>query len=134
MFAAILLVVSLVAFFQFAIHYWRAMLTGVAAQPVSSRVLDSACVDGGRVTAKHFRVMAELHELTADLGPGSDGLGVVRAYYQGVRALNFLLGQPFPRLAAWSEKERTLCARYAAVQIDRRLQANLAMAAALRSC
>jgi hypothetical protein len=37
-------------------------------------------------------------------------------------------------LAEWCERERVICARFAAVQIDRRLQANLAMAAALRSC
>jgi len=37
-------------------------------------------------------------------------------------------------LANWAERERVLCARYAAVQVDRRLQANLAMAAAIRSC
>jgi hypothetical protein len=37
-------------------------------------------------------------------------------------------------LASWSERERLVCARYAAVQVDRRLQANLALAASLRSC
>jgi len=33
-----------------------------------------------------------------------------------------------------AESERVLCARYAAVQVDRRLQANLALAASIRSC
>jgi hypothetical protein len=37
-------------------------------------------------------------------------------------------------VAEWCERERVICARYAAVQIDRRLQANLALVAALRSC
>jgi hypothetical protein len=39
-----------------------------------------------------------------------------------------------PAVAEWCERERVICARYAAVQIDRRLQANLALVAALRSC
>jgi hypothetical protein len=39
-----------------------------------------------------------------------------------------------PAVAAWSERELTICARYAAVQIDQRLQANLELAASLRSC
>jgi len=39
-----------------------------------------------------------------------------------------------PALAAWSEQERAICARYAAVQVGRRLQANLELAASLRSC
>ena len=46
MFAAMLVVISAVAFTQFAIYYWRAVLTGAAAQPVSQRVLDSVNVDG----------------------------------------------------------------------------------------
>jgi hypothetical protein len=35
---------------------------------------------------------------------------------------------------SWSEQERVLCARYAAVRIGHRLDANLAQAASLRSC
>jgi len=37
-------------------------------------------------------------------------------------------------MEAWCERERLVCARYAAVQIDRRFQANLALAASLRDC
>jgi len=37
-------------------------------------------------------------------------------------------------LARWSEQERLLCARFAAVQIGRRLEANLVQAASIRSC
>ena len=44
------------------------------------------------------------------------------------------LGKRIPSLAVWSERERVICARYAAVQVDRRLQANLDLAASLRSC
>jgi|SRR5271156_1559899 len=134
MFAAMLLAISTVALLQFAIYYWRAILAGVAAQPVSARVLESAGVEGGRLSARDFAVLAELHDLTADLDPSAAGLGFVRAYYQIVRAGGALLGRHFPELAAWSDRERTTCARYAAVQIDRRLQANMALAASLRSC
>jgi len=45
-----------------------------------------------------------------------------------------VVGQAVPAIAAWSQRELTVCARYAAVQIDRRLQANLELAASLRSC
>jgi hypothetical protein len=44
------------------------------------------------------------------------------------------VGRIMPAVAAWSQRELTVCARYAAVQIDRRLQANLELAASLRSC
>jgi hypothetical protein len=58
----------------------------------------------------------------------------VRRYYTLVASIASLAGRSMPAVAAWSERELTICARYAAVQIDRRLQANLELAASLRSC
>jgi hypothetical protein len=128
MFAAMLVIISTVAFTQFAIYYWRAILTGVAAQPVSQRV------EGGHLVGRHFPVLAELHDLTPELDAAAGGLGLVRSYYALVEAAGTLLDDHFPGFAAWSEGERVICARYAAVQIDRRLQANLELSASLRSC
>jgi hypothetical protein len=51
-----------------------------------------------------------------------------------VDGLGSLVGRSMPSVAAWSQRELAVCARYAAVQIDRRLQANLELAASLRSC
>jgi len=134
MFAAMLFTISIVALSQFALYYWRAVLAGVAAQPVSERVLAAAHVENGRLTPKHFETLAGLHELTPDLQPDRGGLGLVRLYYRVVEGLGMVLGKQLPAVAAWSERERVVCARYAAVQVDRRLQANLELAASLRSC
>ena len=134
MFSAMLLTISVVALSQFALYYWRALVMGVAGQPVSERVLEAAQVNGGELTAEHFRVFAELHELTPDLRQGRSGLGLVRLYYHAIQALGAVAGRFSTSLAEWSEREKVLCARYAAVQIDKRLQANLALAASLRSC
>jgi hypothetical protein len=134
MFSAMLLAISIVALSQFALYYWRAVLAGVAAQPVSDRVLVAAQVENGRLLPKHFQTLAGLHDLTPDLYPNRGGLGLVRAYYRVIEGLDALLGKSIPAFAAWSESELTICARYAAVQVDRRLQANLDLAASLRSC
>ena len=134
MFAAMLFAISILALGHFAFFYWRAILSGVAAQPVSARVLDSAGVAGGRLSATDFPALAQLYELTASLDPAAGGLRLVRSYYQVVRTLGALFGKLSPDFVTWSERERTICARYAAVQIDRRLQANLNLAASLRSC
>jgi hypothetical protein len=134
MFSAMLLAISIVALSQFALYYWRAVLAGVAAQPVSDRVLVAAQVENGRLTPKHFQTLAGLHDLTPDLYPNRGGLGLVRLYYHAIEGLDALIGKKFPALAAWSERERVICARYAAVQVGRRLQANLDLAASLRSC
>lgn len=134
MFAAMLFAISIVALSQFALYYWRAVLAGVAAQPVSDRVLAAAHVENGRLAPEHFETLAELHDLTPDLRPNRGGLGLVRLYYHVVEGLNVVLGKHVPMIAAWSERERVICARYAAVQVGRRLQANLDLAASLRSC
>jgi hypothetical protein len=129
-----LLAISIVALSQFALYYWRAVLAGVAAQPVSDRVLVAAHVENGRLLPKHFRTLAGLHDLTPDLYPNRSGLGLVRAYYRIIEGLDALLAKRIPAFSAWSESERIICARYAAVQVGRRLQANLDLAASLRSC
>src|SRR2546430_17637074 len=42
MFSLMLLAISIIALSQFALYYWRAVLAGVAAQPVSDRGLVGA--------------------------------------------------------------------------------------------
>jgi len=128
-----LFLISIVALSQFALYYWRAVLAGVAAQPVSDRVLVAAQVENGQLTPEHFRTLAGLHDLTPDLYPNRGGLGLVRLYYRLIEGLDSLVANKIPAIAAWSEHERVICARYAAVQVDRRLQANLDLLASLRS-
>ncbi len=134
MFSAMLFLISIVALSQFALYYWRAVLAGVAAQPVSDRVLVAAQVENGQLTPQHFRTLAGLHDLTPDLYPNRGGLGLVRLYYRLIEGLDSIVGNKIPAIAAWSERERGICARYAAVQVDHRLQANLDLLASLRSC
>lgn len=134
MFSAMLLTISVVALSQFALYYWRALVMGVAAQPVSERVLEAAQVHDCQLTSQHFKVFAELHDLTPDLRPGSRGLGFVRMYFYAVHFVGKAIGRFSSSITEWTERERILCTRYAAVQIDRRLQANLALAASIRSC
>lgn len=131
-FSAIVLAISVTALGQFALYYWRSVLAGVAAQPVSDQALAAAGLCNGRVTADDFATLASLHELTPELKSGG-GLGLVRLYYGVVDAIRLLAGSRFPALAAWSEREGTVCARYAAVLIDRRMEASLALAASLRN-
>src|SRR6266446_7023633 len=132
MFSAMLLAISIVALSQFAVYYWRAVLAGVAAQPVSDRVLLAAQV--ARLTPRDFQTLAGLHNLTPDLYPNRSGLGLVRIYYRAIEGLDAFLAKKIPSFSAWSERERIACTRYAAVQVDRRLQANLDLVASLGSC
>jgi hypothetical protein len=134
MFSAMLLVISTAALAQFALFYLRAVVAGVAAQPISDEVLAAARVESGSLRGWDFRAFAQLHELTPTLETGGSGLGMVKLYYHVVHVVGNVASGRVAGLANWAERERVLCARYAAVQIDRRLRANLAMAAAIRSC
>src|SRR6266403_683998 len=119
MFAAMLFTISIVALAQFGLYYWRAVLSGVASQPVSDRVLRAAHVENGRVTSQDFETLAGLHDLTPDLYPNRGGLGLVRLYYRVIEGVDALAGSRVPAIAAWSNRERGMCARYAAGRISR---------------
>jgi hypothetical protein len=133
MFAAILFAISIVTLAQFALYYWRAVLAGVAAQPVSSAVYEAVHVAEAELRGADFAKLASLLDLTPELRGAQGGLGSVGVYYQAVDKVSDLFGKLSPALALWSEQERVLCARYAAVLVERRLEANLAQAASLRS-
>ncbi len=134
MFAAMLFAIAIVALAQFALYYWRAVLSGVASQPISSSVLEAVHVAESGLCGADFEKLASLLALTPELKSSRDGLGLVRVHYKIAGKVADLFGCMFPALLNWSEQERVLCARYAAVQIERRLEANFAQAASIRSC
>ena len=134
MFSALLLAISMAALAQFGVFYWRALVAGIAAQPVSEQVLAAAKVDSETMRGEDYRSLAQLHKLTPELCTKSSGLGLVPVYFKLMHAIGTLAAGRVATLADWAESERALCARYAAVQVDRRLQANMAFAAAMRSC
>ena len=88
MFSAMLLVISILALSQFALYYWRSIVSGIAAQPVSGRVLEAAHVTGGSVTAEDFDTFAGLHDLTPDLQANARSLTTVRLYVRVVEGLS----------------------------------------------
>ena len=134
MFAAILFTIATLALLQFALYYCRALLAGVASQPVSERVLEAAHLEDDQFCGADYQRLANLHEMTPELKSGNSGLGLAGAYFEFVRTLGAAFGKMSPAVMNWSERESALCARFAAVQIDRRLQANLVQAASIRSC
>ena len=133
MFSAMLFAIAIAALLQFALYYLRATLTGVACQPVSRRVFEAAQVAEPALSGDDFGKLLSLHALTPRLEGRRSSLFTVRCYYAAVQKLSQLFGGVSPVLAEWTERERLLCARFAAVQIDRRLQCNLAQAAEMNS-
>lgn len=133
MFSAALLSIAVVAMAQFAVYYWRAVFTGMASLPISSRVLEAAQVREESLCGNDFEKFASLLTLTPELKETKGGLGMVRAYYAVVQRAQSAFANFSPMMASWAEKERMLCARIAAIHIDRRLESNLIQAASIRS-
>ena len=85
MIAAIIALVSVVAFSQFGLYYWRATITGVAAQAVSDRILVAAGITHAVISAEDFRNIIILKDLSPDLrGPNGSFRGI-RTYYAVVQ-------------------------------------------------
>jgi hypothetical protein len=133
MFSAALLSIAVVALGQFAVYYWRAVFTGMASLPISSRVLEAARVQEESLCGNDFEKFASLLNLTPELKETKGGLGMVKAYYAVVQRAETMFASFSPMMAGWAERERLLCARIAAVHVDRRLEANLIQAASIRS-
>ena len=134
MFAAMLFTIAMLALCQFALFYWRAVVAGVASQPVSERVLEAAHLESREFCGADFQKLATLLGMTPALKSGNSKMGLVGVYYRFVQNMGAAFGKMSPTVVSWSERESVLCARYAAAQIERRLQSNLAQAEAIRSC
>jgi hypothetical protein len=132
--AAILFATSVVGLGQFALYYWRAILAGVAAQPLSDHIRTVAGLAGASLGPADFNALLNLHEVTPGLKGDNGGLWAVRAYYRVVETFGRLAGLGLPLVAAWSEREMTTCTRYVAVRVSQRLERNLVCAAEIRSC
>jgi len=128
MIAGILFAVSVVAFVQFGIYYWRATISGVAAQGVSDRIRVAAGITHASIGAKDFRSILILKDLSPDLRGPNGSFFAIRAYYGCMQNL----GRIIPAMASWAESEMATCARYVAVLMDQHLERNMACAAQVR--
>jgi hypothetical protein len=128
MIGAILFMISLAAFVQFALYYWRAMIAGVATQPISDRIRTAAGITALQIGARDFRSILSLHDLSPDLRGPNGSFHVLRAYYSGVEKLGSLI----PAMASWADAEMTTLSRYVAVLVDQHLERNIASAAEVR--
>jgi hypothetical protein len=128
MIAFILFTVSVVAFAQFGVYYWRATISTVAAQAISDRILTAAGITHAEVGARDFRNILILNDLSPGLRGPVGSFKTIRAYYAAIEKL----GRIVPAMASWAEAEMTTCSRYVAVLMDQHLARNMASASQAR--
>lgn len=128
MIAVIIFTVSVVAFAQFGLYYWRATISGIAAQAVSDRIRVAAGITHAGIGAQDFRSIIILKDLSPDLRGPHGNFTAIRAYYSVVKKL----GSIVPAMASWADAEMATCSRYVAVLMDQHLERNMACAAQAR--
>jgi len=128
MIAAIIFLVSMVGFAQFGLYYWRATISGIAAQAISERIRAAAGITHDGVFAQDFRSFIILKDLSPDLRGSSGNFIVIRTYYSVVKTL----GSIIPAMASWANGEMATCSRYVAVLIDQHMELNMVCAAQVR--
>jgi hypothetical protein len=128
MVAAIIFAVSMVALAQFGLYYWRATISGIAAQPISERIRVAAGITHSGIGAQDFHNIIILKDLSPDLHGAKGGFKAIRTYYSVVEKVGSLV----PAMARWANTEMATCSRYAAVLMDRHLERNMVCAAQVR--
>jgi hypothetical protein len=128
MIAVLICVVSVAAFAQFGLYYWRATISGVAAQAIPDRIRVAAGITHAGIDARDFRSILILNDLSPDLQGPNGTFRAIRLYYAVVESI----GKIVPVMANWADSEMATCSRYVAVLMDQHLERNMACAAQVR--
>jgi len=128
MIAAIICLVSVAAFAQFGLYYWRATISGVASQEITERIRVAAGLTNAAIGPQDFRNIIILKDLSPDLGGSTDSFRAIRVYYAVIEKVSRIV----PAMASWAEAEMATCSRYVAVLMDQQLERNMACAAQVR--
>jgi hypothetical protein len=115
------LVTAIFAAGAITICCWRITVGAIAARPVSDRLLQAAGLRGP-LSAGDFGVLDGLCAAAGALADANRSTASIRAYYKVLR----VVGRGLPFLAAWSQREMTVCSRYLAARADRCLTSNTA--------
>ena len=128
MVAAIIFMVSVVAFAQFGLYYWRATISGIASRAVSDRIRLAAGITRVGIGAQDFRNIILLKDLSPDLRGPNGSFAAIRIYFAVVEKV----GKIIPAMARWADAEMATCSRYVAVLMDQHLERNMVCAAQVR--
>jgi len=121
MIAALICVLSLVAFLHFFVSYCHAALASTRHAHVSDRVREIAGMTDRTVAPQDFVRLLQFLWLC----PGQDvyvyQVRAVALYYRVLGVINRLCRLLLPSAAAWADHGRLECSQFAAVVLDRRI-------------
>jgi len=120
MMAAAILLFSLAALLQFFASYCRSLIAASSKQALSPEVKDVTGFTKGACGDDFARVIQLLH-LCPERPEERSSVQAIGAYFRLIGFLSATLARVMPSLQAWTEFERTQCAYFAAVALDRRI-------------
>ena len=120
MMAAIIFVFSAAALLQFFVSYCRSLIAASSRQVLSAEVKD---VTGIQKTASgdDFQRVIQLLHLCPDHPQDNSRVKAVGAYFSLLNFLRSTVARVVPSMRAWTESERSHCAYFAAVALERRI-------------
>ena len=124
MIAALICVISIVAFLQFFVLYCRSIIASAVGVTVSVRVLELMGAASEAVGADDFSQLVQLVRLCPERHSDHNEIRAVGAYYGLLRFMRSS-APLFPPMAAWVERELSRCSHFAAVALDRRIAYSL---------
>ncbi|MFZ0039377.1 MAG: hypothetical protein WAK91_18265 [Candidatus Acidiferrales bacterium] len=124
MIAALIFVISLAAFGQFALLSWRAAFLTVAAKPISEEIRAALGAFAPASETENFKTAAEWLKMSPNLGGQDRRMWPVRMYFVALRGIGAAAQFVAPSMAGWSQREMGACSRYIAVVAGERLQRN----------
>jgi hypothetical protein len=123
MMAALIFIFSFAALMQFFVSYCRSLIAASARRALSADVRDVIGIKRSASGDDFARVMQFLY-LCPDSREDRNGIKAIGAYFRLLGAVGTTMGRLIPSLRTWTESERSQCAYFAAVALDRRIAHN----------
>jgi hypothetical protein len=123
MMAALIFIFSVAALMQFFVSYCRSLIAASSRRALSTDVQDVIGIRRSASGEDFDRVMQFLY-LCPDRREDRNGIKAIGAYFRLLGAIGAIMGKLVPSLRAWTESERSQCAYFAAVALDRRIAHN----------
>jgi hypothetical protein len=120
MMAAIFLVCSIVFLLQFFVSYCRSLIAASVKHEISAEVRDVTGLSKA-ASGDDFARIVQLLLLCPDRPEDRSQVRAVSAYFRFIDTLRGVTARMAPSFQSWIERERSHCAYFAAVTLDRRI-------------
>ena len=124
MIAALVLVISIATLLQFFVSYCRSLLAASSELDLSEDVRELTGIRHRSIPPGDFPRLFILVGLCPDRGDGRFEVRAVHGYFFLLSLARAVLGRYVPRATTWTDAERSACAYFAAVALDRRIALN----------